>query len=138
MRNAFFVLLIAGLSLSLAACGSKEGKEDKHDMSSTEHKMDGDQEMAPKNNLAVHKHDSTSELHADKLYACPMNAEYITSDPDASCPKCEMYVKPIAEVKPDFDAKSAELYTCSMHPEFVTSEAGDQCPICEMNVTKVE
>ncbi len=137
MKKVLFFFLIAILGLALTACGSDEGKEKSHDMSSMEHNMDGEK-MEHKNNLAVHQHDSTMVMHADKLFACPMDAEYVTSDPDASCPKCEMYVKPIAEVKADYDPKAHELYTCSMHPEFITSEATDQCPICEMKVTKVE
>lgn len=123
------------ITITLAGCGQKNDTQE----SATQKQPAQEQmQMAQKNNLALHKHDENIKLAADQLYACTMDAEYVTSDPDTRCVKCEMELKPIAEVKPDFDTKQAELYTCSMHPEFVTSEATDQCPICEMNVRKIE
>lgn len=90
-----------------------------------------------KTNLDLHQHDSAIVMHADSLYACPMNAEYVTSDPDARCVLCEMKLKPSANVKTDKDLAKIEMYTCPMHPQYLTSSATDHCPICEMKLQKV-
>ena len=85
----------------------------------------------------MHEHDSTVVMQATELYACPMDAEYITSDPDARCVLCEMKLKPIAEVKTEKNITEITMYTCPMHPEYMTSEATDRCPLCEMKLESV-
>lgn len=125
------LIFVATLVL-FSACSKSEHADDH------EHTADMQHAEQAKNNLALHQHDENIALSADSLYACPMDAEYVTSDPDTRCTNCEMEVKPIEEVKADFDAAEAEMYRCSMHPEYVTSDPNDQCPICEMKVAKGE
>ena len=132
--KTFSLILFAGL-LTVTACSKKdEGQSAQQSKAQVETQ----QAEGPQNNLALHSHDESLQLSADRLYACPMDAEYITSDPDTRCTHCEMPLKPIEEVKTDKDIASVKLYSCSMHPEYVTSDPNDQCPICEMKVAPVE
>ena len=123
------IIIVLLLGLSLAACGQKQPAQE---IATTPEKSE-----QPKNNLALHQHDPANQMEAEKLYACPMNAEYVTSDSDTKCTRCEMDVKPLAELQVPEEVRAQPTYTCAMHPEFVTSDSADQCPICEMNVTLV-
>ena len=87
------------------------------------------------NNLELHQHDATIQLNSETLYACPMNTEYLTSDPDTRCTKCGMHLKPLQQVNASYNIASAKLYSCSMHPEYLTSEETDRCPMCGMAVS---
>ncbi|NOR14069.1 MAG: efflux RND transporter periplasmic adaptor subunit [Candidatus Aminicenantes bacterium] len=84
-----------------------------------------------------HQHDMVS-ISADKLFACPMHPEFITSDPNAKCPECGMDVVPAKELGDKLKLEEAEFYTCSMHPEFITTDPDAQCPECGMKLEKVK
>jgi Cu(I)/Ag(I) efflux system membrane fusion protein len=83
------------------------------------------------------EHDKLS-IEADKLYACPMHPEFITSDPKSKCPDCGMNVVPAKELGDKLNLEGAEFYTCSMHPEFITTDKNARCPECGMNLEKVK
>jgi len=76
------------------------------------------------------------EIDADRLYACPMHPEFITSDPNAKCPECGMNVVKAEELGDKVDLEKAEFYTCSMHPEFLTTDPKASCPECGMKLEK--
>jgi Cu(I)/Ag(I) efflux system membrane fusion protein len=78
------------------------------------------------------------KVDADKLYACPMHPDFITTDPKASCPECGMNVVPVKQLGDKVDLDKAEFYTCAMHPEFLTTDPKGRCPECGMNVEKVK
>lgn len=84
------------------------------------------------------KKEGQAVLDADRLYACPMHPEFITTDPDARCPECEMKVVPFKELDEKIDLEKAEFYTCPMHPEFLTTDPNGRCPECGMKLEKVE
>jgi hypothetical protein len=77
-------------------------------------------------------------IDADRLYACPMHPEFITSDPKAKCPECGMNLVPVQELKDKVDLEKAEFYTCPMHPEFFTTDKNARCPECGMKLEKVK
>jgi RND family efflux transporter MFP subunit len=74
----------------------------------------------------------------EKLFACPMHPDFITTDRDARCPDCGMAVVPLKEIKEKVDLDKVQFYTCEMHPEFLTTDPKGRCPICGMNVVKVK
>ncbi len=84
-----------------------------------------------------HQHDMVS-ISADKLFACPMHPEFITSDANAKCPECGMNVVPAKELGDELKLEEAEFYTCPMHPEFITTDPDAQCPECGMKLEKVK
>jgi RND family efflux transporter MFP subunit len=83
----------------------------------------------------VQEHEK-QEIDADRLYACPMHPEFITSDPNAKCPECGMNVVKAEELGDKVDLEKAEFYTCSMHPEFLTTDPKTSCPECGMKLEK--
>jgi Cu(I)/Ag(I) efflux system membrane fusion protein len=72
----------------------------------------------------------------DKLYACPMHPDFITTDPKASCPDCGMKVVPVKTLGDKVKLDKAEFYTCVMHPDFLTTDPNGRCPECGMKVVK--
>ncbi len=78
------------------------------------------------------------KMDPEKLYACSMHPDFITTDPDAICPECGMKVVPVSELENEVDLEKAEFYTCSMHPEFLTTDPDGRCPECGMKVEKVK
>lgn len=74
----------------------------------------------------------------EKLFACPMHPDFLTTDRDARCPECGMTVVPLKELKEKIDLNKVQFYTCEMHPEFLTTDPKGRCPICGMNVVKVK
>lgn len=97
----------------------------------------------------MHQHESASDKHSQEikvlsseekvavqLYACPMHPEFITSDPDASCPECGMRLVKIEELKDKIDLDKIEFYTCPMHPDFLTTDKNARCPECGMKLEK--
>jgi hypothetical protein len=97
------------------------------------------------------------------VYACPdafseEGDPYLTTDPDAKCPICEMGVEKVdelyvcpdhpAEFSNDPDAVCAEtghayvpveqLYVCPMHPDQISADPDAKCEICGMNMKAVE
>jgi len=91
---------------------------------------------------AEHTHEAqegvTQEMDVDRLYACPMHPEFITSDPEAECPECGMNVVPAKELGDKIDLGKAVFYTCPMHPEFLTTDEDGRCPECGMKLEKVK
>lgn len=89
-----------------------------------------------------HRHDEQEQempgISADKLYSCPMHPGFITTDPKAICPECEMNVVPAKELGDKLKLDEAEFYTCSMHPEFLTTDPNGRCPECGMKLEKVK
>ncbi|HUU51891.1 MAG TPA: efflux RND transporter periplasmic adaptor subunit [Candidatus Heimdallarchaeota archaeon] len=83
------------------------------------------------------EHDKLS-TSADKLFACPMHPEFITSDPNAKCPDCGMNVVPAKELGAKLSLEGAEFYTCPMHPDFLTTDKNARCPECGMKLEKVK
>jgi len=97
----------------------------------------------------MHQHEPTDEAHTQEsqvqsseekisvqLYACPMHPEFITSDPDASCPECGMRLVKIEELEEKIDLEKVEFYTCPMHPDFLTTDKDARCPECGMRLEK--
>jgi len=125
-----YIVLLASLFL-IAACGGKEEAKTETQKETVE------QSTEVKSNLEMHEHNAALTMHADSLYACPMDAEYVTSDPDAPCVHCGMKLKAADMVKTDKNIQAQAAYTCPMHPEYVTSEATDRCPLCEMRLEPV-
>lgn len=80
----------------------------------------------------------TQKMDPEKLYACSMHPEFITSDPDAVCPEDGMKVVSISELENKVDLEKAEFYACLMHPEFLTTDPDALCPECGMKVEKVK
>ncbi len=78
------------------------------------------------------------EMDAERLYACPMHPEFITSDPEAKCPECGMNVVPVKEMRDKVDLEKAVFYTCPMHPDFLTTDKDARCPECGMKLEKVK
>ena len=88
-----------------------------------------------------HTHEAQKTEHKidiDRFYACPMHPEFLTTDPDARCPDCEMKVVPAKELEEKVNFDKAEFYTCPMHPEFLTTDPKAQCPECGMKLEKVK
>jgi len=88
-----------------------------------------------------HTHEAQKTEHKidiDRFYACPMHPEFLTTDPDAKCPDCEMKVVPAKELEEKVNFDKAEFYTCPMHPEFLTTDPKAQCPECGMKLEKVK
>jgi len=71
--------------------------------------------VEPSNEVQEHE---KKEIDADKLYACPMHPEFITSDPNAKCPECGMNVVKAEELGDKVDLEKPVFYTCPMHPDF--------------------
>ena len=88
----------------------------------------------------VHSHEvqvqEKQEIDADRLYACPMHPEFITSDPDAKCPECGMNLVPGKELGDKIDLEKAVFYTCPMHPDFLTTDKDARCPECGMTLER--
>ena len=80
----------------------------------------------------------SSEMATEKLYACPMHPDFITSDPDAQCPECGMDLVPVEELGDKVDLEKAVFYTCPMHPDFLTTDKDARCPECGMILEKVK
>lgn len=78
------------------------------------------------------------DIDADRLYACPMHPEFITTDPDANCPECGMNVVKVEELGSKVNLEKAEFYTCPMHPDFLTTDKNARCPECGMKLEKVK
>ncbi len=78
------------------------------------------------------------KIDINKLYACPMHPDFLTTDPKASCPECGMAVVPAKELGDKVNLDQAEFYTCSMHPEFLTTDPNGSCPECGMKLEKVK
>ncbi len=97
---------------------------------------------APTEGEAEHTHEgekqATQEMDPEKLYACPMHPEFITTDPEAKCPECGMNLVPVSELEGKVDLENAEFYTCSMHPEFLSTDPDGRCPECGMKLEKVK
>jgi Cu(I)/Ag(I) efflux system membrane fusion protein len=74
----------------------------------------------------------------NKLYACPMHPDFLTTDPNATCPDCGMTVVPAKTLGDKVRLDKAEFYTCSMHPQFLTTDPNGRCPECGMKVEKVK
>ncbi|MDH5743710.1 MAG: efflux RND transporter periplasmic adaptor subunit, partial [Candidatus Aminicenantes bacterium] len=88
-----------------------------------------------------HTHEAQKTEHKidiDRFYACPMHPEFLTTDPDARCPDCEMKVVPLKELEVKVNLEKAEFYTCPMHPEFLTTDPDARCPECGMKLEKVK
>ena len=87
---------------------------------------------------AVESHEMVEHSHEvqEHLYACPMHPEFITSDPNAKCPECEMNVVKVKELGDQVDLEKAEFYTCPMHPDFLTTDKNARCPECGMKLEK--
>ncbi|MFC2157811.1 efflux RND transporter periplasmic adaptor subunit [Acidobacteriota bacterium] len=79
-----------------------------------------------------------SKIDPEKLYACPMHPEFITTDPNAKCPICEMDLVKLSELDEKVDLDNVEFYTCPMHPEFLTTDKDGRCPECGMKLEKVK
>jgi Cu(I)/Ag(I) efflux system membrane fusion protein/cobalt-zinc-cadmium efflux system membrane fusion protein len=79
-----------------------------------------------------------SGIKADKLFACPMHPDFITTDPNAKCPECGMNVVKTEELGDKVDVSKAEFYTCPMHPDFLTTDKDGRCPECGMTLEKVK
>jgi Cu(I)/Ag(I) efflux system membrane fusion protein len=79
-----------------------------------------------------------TKVDINKLYACPMHPDFLTTDPKASCPECGMAVVPAKELGDKVNLDKAEFYTCSMHPEFLTTDPNGSCPECGMKLEKVK
>jgi len=127
MRYIIFILLLTGIF----SCGQKTESQP------AGNQADKSSEKIVQTNLDLHQHDNSLTMHRDSLYACPMGAEYVTSDPDAHCLLCKMELAPAADVKTDRDLAHLEMYTCPMHPDYVTSAATDRCPLCKMKLEKL-
>lgn len=101
-----------------------------------------EEEAAASSEMTEHLHevqeDGSHEMDADKLYACPMHPEFITSDADAECPECGMDVIPVEELGGKVNLEEAVFYTCPMHPEFLTTDKDARCPECGMILEKVK
>jgi RND family efflux transporter MFP subunit len=78
------------------------------------------------------------KVDINKLYACPMHPDFLTTDPKANCPECGMAVVPARQLGDKINLDKAEFYTCSMHPEFLTTDPNGSCPECGMKVEKVK
>jgi Cu(I)/Ag(I) efflux system membrane fusion protein len=78
------------------------------------------------------------KIDLDKLYACPMHPDFLTTDPNSSCPDCGMKVVPAKTLGDKVRLDKAEFYTCSMHPQFLTTDPNGRCPECGMKVVKVK
>jgi len=99
-------------------------------------------EIAPHKNELPQGHDGHEHKAAQalpsQLYICPMHPEFLTTDPDAICPDCEMDVIKLSEYDGMIDLSKLEFYTCSMHPEFLTTDKDGRCPDCGMKLDKVK
>jgi len=100
------------------------------------------EEAAESHEITGHSHKAsekkTPKLDTDKLYACPMHPEFITTDPNAKCPDCGMNVVMVKEIEDKVDLEKAEFYTCPMHPDFLTTDKNASCPECGMKLEKVK
>lgn len=96
-------------------------------------------EEAPDAAEHIHEVRETGQrIDIDRLYACPMHPKFLTTDPDARCPVCEMKVVPTKELKEKINLEKVEFYTCPMHPEFLTTDPDARCPECGMKLEKVK
>jgi DNA-directed RNA polymerase subunit RPC12/RpoP len=85
----------------------------------------------------VKPHEGHTEMETP-FYACPMHPKFITTDPNAKCPECEMNVVKIEELGDKVDLEKAEFYTCPMHPDFLTTDKNGRCPECGMKLEKAK
>jgi DNA-directed RNA polymerase subunit RPC12/RpoP len=120
------------------------------DEESTEHTHEVEAETDPHEGhietempaVMEHSHEELEQdklsASADKLFACPMHPEFITTDPNAKCPECGMNVVKAEELGESVDLSKAEFYTCPMHPDFLTTDKNARCPECGMKLEKVK
>jgi len=127
-----------------------KGEPEKFSQDQHEHAIDLDKSTIETPSEAErHKHETTAEAHTQEsqvqsseekisvqLYACPMHPEFITSDPDTSCPECGMRLVKIEELEEKIDLEKVEFYTCPMHPDFLTTDKEARCPDCGMKLEK--
>lgn len=117
----------------------EKGMEHTHEVEPGTDSHEGHSE-AEKPATAEHSHEGQEQdkpaIDAGRLYACSMHPEFITSDPNAKCPECEMNVVIVEELGDKVDLEKAEFYTCSMHPEFLTTDSKGKCPECGMKLEK--
>jgi RND family efflux transporter MFP subunit len=120
---------------------SPEGVPETESHKIVEHSHEGSTEAETQMKME-HSHEAEAQaehqIDTDRLYACPMHPEFITTDPDAKCPECEMNVVKIEELGDEVDLDKAEFYTCPMHPDFLTTDKDANCPECGMKLEKVK
>lgn len=116
-----------------------QGVMETHEITEHSHEVGTEAESRMKG-----KHSREAEAHPehqidiDRLYACPMHPEFITTDPDAKCPECGMNVVKVKELGDKVDLEKAEFSTCPMHPNFLTTDKNASCPECGMKLEKVK
>jgi len=170
MRNAILGLVII-LVLASAAYAAKAvtGGQNRESDDTAAMPMDhggmmamGDQcKMDMGTDSDTDDEDSADEANEETLgvYAAPGFCDnFLTTDPEARCPECNMPVEPVTElyVCPDhptefsMDPKSVcsetdtpfvkveQLYNCPMHPDEISADPDGKCSQCGMNLEPIE
>ena len=170
MRNAILglviVLVIASAAYAAkAVTGSQSRENDDTAVMPMDHEgmmaMGGECKMDMGTDADADDDDSADEVDEDTLgvYACPMFCDnFVTTDPEAKCPSCNMAVVPVTElyVCPDhptefsMDPKSVcsetdtpfveveQLYNCPMHPDEISADPDGKCSQCGMKLEPID
>ncbi len=77
-------------------------------------------------------------FEADKLYHCPMHPEIVTSDSDARCPHCNMFLEEMSSEKV-MELRDSHPHGCTMCPVIrPEAEKDKKCSICGMFLQPIE
>ncbi len=119
--------------------GKAESHEIEHDVGPSEsHSETESQETEEHRHETQDQERGMQKIDAGRFYACSMHPEFITTDPNAKCPECEMNVVKVEELDDKVYLEKAEFYTCPMHLDFLTTDKNARCPECGMKLEKVK
>ncbi len=77
-------------------------------------------------------------FEADKLYQCPMHLEIVTSDSDARCPHCNMFLEEMSSEKV-MELRDSHPHGCVMCPVIrPEAEKDEKCSVCGMSLQPIE
>ena len=74
----------------------------------------------------------------ETLYSCPMHKQVVTDNPEATCPLCNMTLKPMSE-EAVTALRTTQPEGCPMCPIVKAGDNNDhRCDICKMKLRPVE
>ena len=131
----------------LSGGGATAGKKSQPEHRESTHIEEGNSmsksTMKETEGKTTHKHVASGAtmgavFTSDSLYWCPMHHEIVTTDGDARCPLCNMFLKPMP--KDDLEKlRHSHPYGCVMCPVVrPESEKDKKCSVCGMFLKPIE